>query len=156
MLLVFGLVWAMGSTHGVGAAPCSPQNVSLTITDKDGVLDLASALECSDGNFMVIWVGNITLSQTLAVTDGSSLTIDGESSDSTVDGMGNTGPLIFVEGASSKLTLRNLSIARGSGHDGGGVYASTSATVKVVNCIFSGNNAGDDGGGISIRTRAKW
>ena len=145
-LIVVVLAWAVGSIIEVGGVSCSPQNISLTINDEDGVLDLASALDCSDGTFTVTWVGSLAIPQTLTVTDGTSLTIIGEDAGSALDGRGVTGPLIFVDGSSSALTLRNLGVKRGSGFYGGAISALTSAAVNIVNCTFSENDASQSGG----------
>ena len=145
-LIVVVLAWAVGSIIEVGGVSCSPENISLTINDEDGVLDLASALDCSDGTFTITWVGSLAIPQTLAVTDGTSLTINGEGAGSALDGRGVTGPLIFVDGSSSALTLRNLGVKRGSGTVGGAISALTSASVNIVNCTFSENYASQGGG----------
>lgn len=140
------LLWAVCRIPFVGASTCSPPSDSWTITDETDALNLAFALGCSDGNFTVTWVGVIAVSETLAIADGTSLTIIGEGTDSGLDGTGTTGPLIFVEGDSSTLTLRNLEITNGSGRNGGAIYALTSATVLISNIFFSNNDANGDGG----------
>lgn len=101
------------------------------------------------------WVGIISVPQTLAVADGTSLTITGEGVESALDGTGTAGPLVVVEGASSMLTLRNLEMTRGYARDGGAINAMTSAKVDIVNCTFSDNDASGSGGEIDNAMRAE-
>lgn len=93
------------------------------------------------------WVGVIAVSETLAIADGTSLTITGEGADSGLDGTGTTGPLIVVERDSSTLTLHDLESTNGSGMNGWAIYALTSATTVIItNSSFSNNDANGDGG----------
>lgn len=153
--LTFILLWAVSRVPVAGGATCFPQSDSWIIADEDEALSLASAIGCSDGNFTVTWVGAITVSQTLTIADGTSLTITGEGTDSAMDGAGTAGPLLFVEGDSSSLTLRNLEITRGSGTKGGAIYALTSTTVNIINCTFSDNDASGSGGELNPTTVAE-
>lgn len=49
VLLVIILLVVLCSIPNVQAAPCDPQSISLTVGDEQGAQDLATALDCSDG-----------------------------------------------------------------------------------------------------------
>lgn len=140
------LLWAVCRILVAEAAPCSPQSGAWIISDEDEALRLASAIGCSGGIFTVTWVGAIEISEPFVISEGTSLTINGEGDGSSLDGAGTVGPLILVEGVSSELTLRNVEITKGSARDGGAISALTSAKVNIMDCTFSDNDASASGG----------
>jgi CSLREA domain-containing protein len=88
----------------------------------------------------------ITLGSTLpAITDPSGLSIEGQQAKIKVSGDDNVG--VFQVNAGAKLTLLHLTVADGSGQEGGGIL-NLGGQVKVSNSTFSGNSTGETGGGI--------
>jgi CSLREA domain-containing protein len=89
----------------------------------------------------------ITLGSTLpAITDPSGLSIEGQQAKIKVSGDDNVG--VFQVNAGAKLTLLHLTVADGSGQEGGGIL-NLGGQVKVSNSTFSGNHATSFfGGGI--------
>ncbi len=90
----------------------------------------------------------ITLGATLPPivnSTGESLTIDGTTQKITVDG-GSAVEILVVDSGST-LGLANLTLAHGSGSDGGGV-ANLSGTLTVADCTFLASGASASGGAI--------
>jgi CSLREA domain-containing protein len=107
----------------------------------------ATNADCAAGsggdtiNFSVS--GTITLGSKLPyMEDAGGLTIDGKGQNVTISG----NHTVKVIPGSSLLTLNHLTIANGSDSLGGGV--SSSGTLIISNCTFSGNSATSRGGAI--------
>ena len=134
---------------------------TVTNTDDSGPGSLRAAIEAANANagddeivFADGVSGTITLASVLPpITDEAELAING-GGDVTVSGNHEVG--VFEVRSSSieattKLTLRNLTIADGAGavttvgRQGGGI--NNDGTLEVVNVTFSGNQA-ESGGGI--------
>jgi CSLREA domain-containing protein len=125
-------------------------------TDPDCTLrEAIKAANTSSGvadtiNFDLGSEATITLSSQLfglRVSDPGGLTIDGGSADITVSG--NNEVNVFNVDGGAKLTLNNLTVAKGkASFNGGGIY--NKGTLTVNNSTFSGN-IGEAGGGISNR-----
>ena len=91
--------------------------------------------------------GTITLGSTLPniTAAGGALTIDGTGQTVTISG-NNTVRVALIDNVAA-LTLNNLTIANGnSAVMGGGI--SSSGTLTITNCTFSGNSTTSGGGGI--------
>lgn len=135
----------------VTSAPCASGVTAINVTTRDDAQNLSDALECTGGGgvFDVTWYGNVTVSQTIAVRDGSTVTVSGATSPpdgaAVVDGA-EEARLFFVNGAST-LNLHNL-VLQGGWHNANGsaVYAEAQSTVKMFNCEFTDNTAHHEGG----------
>lgn len=139
LLLVLTL---LGYAH---AAVCDPQAVAMTVEDEAGALELAAALECSQGIFDVTWVGAVELGVPLAVNLGNALAISGVGNASVLGNDVALG-LIYVEGSTSALTLQNVEVRGGASADGGAVKANDGAVVQIVDCTFVENTFTGSGG----------
>jgi CSLREA domain-containing protein len=91
--------------------------------------------------------GPISLGSTLPTITDANLTISGPTASpgTTVDG-GNTHEVMDVSRGTT-LNIANLTIANGSGEQGGGIYNDLGA-LTVTNSTFTGNSAFGGGGGI--------
>lgn len=72
--------------------PCAVGVTTLVVSSNAEALDLSEALLCSGGQFEVAWVGNVRITSTIAVSNGTSLRITGSSfgAQGVVDGGGDT------------------------------------------------------------------
>lgn len=138
--------------------PCAAGVNNRTISNSAQAVDLTEVLFCSGGQFEVNWVGEVLLSRTIAVSDGTSLKVSGSSSGGSVIDGGGTYQLFNVsEGAT--LELQGLLLVNGASSSAGGAIAlSGSSSLEVRNCSFEFNNAtAGDGGknasGSSVRSR---
>ena len=110
------------------------------------------------GNFVVSWHGNVILSDTLSVSNGSTLNVTG-SSDSADDG--DSGAVIFSDGTvvlfevdlGSTVSLTGLTFSGGDG----AVRVNGESFVEVTDCSFMDNNRtlSDLGGGLTVRLSLK-
>ena len=96
------------------------------------------------------WVGEVALTRTIAVSDGTSLNISGSSSGGSVVDGDEQNQLFNVSGGST-LGLQGLSLFNGASWDGGAVGLSGSSSLEIVDCSFDGNTADNDGGMITLR-----
>jgi len=78
---------------------------------------------------------------------GKSITVDGKGA-AIVDCQQQGRGFIFDSGEGLDSILSGLSITNGYSTDGGGIYTSSSPTIK--HCIFTGNTGTNYGGGIKI------
>lgn len=66
--------------------PCSLDRSLWTVASSEDAVTLATSLRCSDGDFAVQWVGEVTVTETIRVTNGTSLNITGDGSGATANG----------------------------------------------------------------------
>ena len=97
---------------------------SLTVASTDDATALASALQCSNGEFYVQWVGEVVVEETVHVTNGTLLNITGTAG-ALADGDFKT-RLFAVDGGSS-LHLSDMTLIQGYASDGAAIYANGSS-----------------------------
>ena len=73
------------------------------------------------------------------------LSLNGAQASSTIIDGGNSADVIVVDSSSATVALANLTIQRGFGNTGGGVF--NAGTMTITNCVITGNQ-GSQGGGI--------
>ena len=104
--------------------------------------ELSEALLCDGppGSFAVSWHGNVILSRTLSVSNGTTLSVAGSSNSTDVD----SGAVIFSDGTilllevnlGSTVSLTGLTFSGGDG----AVRVSGKSFVEVTDCSFMDNN----------------
>lgn len=119
------------TTDGIA---CAAGVSTYTVQDTAGAESLRAGLNCTGGEFLVSWEGNVTLANTLVVYGGTSLTAVGlGESLSLIDG-GNKVRLFLV--ADGTLHLKNLSLERGNATHGGAIYAYGDSAVSLTDCLL--------------------
>lgn len=99
---------------------------------------------CAGDEFEVEWHGAIVISESLELSNGTSLKVTGGGHySSVVDGDGGV-PLFVVN--SSTLHLEGLALTGGDGVIGGVVAARGNASVTLTECDVFGNKASSKGG----------
>lgn len=126
--------------------PCPAETQSTTVANTDDAATLASMLECSNGSFAVEWFGDVVISKTIYVTQGTSLNITGATSGAKADG-DHTTQLFVVDGASS-LHLTDMILANGDAYVGGAVQASGKASISFGGKTTFVANAASFGGAV--------
>ena len=127
--------------------PCPSQKKQHWIVETSlQAMDLVEALNCSGGIFEVLWIGSITVYQTLLVAGGTVLNVTGVGSNAAIDGRGTAG-LFTVSNAS--LIISSLALLNGSSTSGGAISASGS-NVSLSRTKFIGNVATLHGGAVFI------
>lgn len=130
--------------------PCPLGVTNRTVFNSAQAVDLSDALLCSGGQFDVTWVGEVTLTRTIALVNGTSLKISGSSSGGSVIDGGDQNQLFNVSGGST-LDLQGLSLVNGASSWGGGaVGLSGSSSLGIADCSFAGNTASGDGGAMKV------
>lgn len=125
--------------------PCALGITTLTVSNGADATDLAEALLCSGGQFEASWVGEVLISRTVRVSNGTSLRISGMASGGSIVDGGGLHQLFEVSGGST-LELQGISLFNGfSGEGGGAVALSDSSSLEVSGCSFDGNKAGAGG-----------
>lgn len=110
-LMWFGLFLAVAKSQ---LLPCAGGVTNRTISNSAQAFDLTEVLMCSGGQFEVTWVGEVLLTRTIAVSDGTSLKVLGSSSGgSVIDGEGLQHQLFNVSEGST-LELQGLSLMNGA------------------------------------------
>ena len=131
---LMGLVQAVYVTLLPGLAqaqailPCPGGTNFIAVASSDDAATLARSLQCSNGTFIVKWFGGVVVSQTLNVTQGTSLDITGASAGATVDG-NHTTQLFAVDGASA-LHLMDVVLTNGNADLGGACLLYTSPSPR--------------------------
>lgn len=129
--------------------PCALGVTNLTVSNSVEANDLAEALLCSGGQFEASWVGEVLVSRTVRVSNGTSLRISGTSSGGSIVDGGGLYQLFHVSGGST-LELKGLSLVNGFSDEGGAAVAvSDASSLEVSGCSFDGNRAG--AGGMSLQ-----
>ena len=137
------------------ASPCPTTIGEFSVATTSDAEELSEALLCDGpGNFVVSWHGNVILSDTLSVSNGSTLNVTG-SSDSADDG--DPSAVIFSDGTvvlievdlGSTVSLTGLTFSGGDG----AVRVNGESFVEVTDCSFVDNNrtSSNLGGGLTVR-----
>ena len=129
--------------------PCAPGISNLTVSNSAQAVDLTDSLSCSGGQFGVSWVGEVLLSRTIAVSDGTSLKVSGSSSGGSVIDGGGLHQLFNVSGGST-LDLEGLSLVNGASGWGGAVALVGSSALSLFDCSLYGNTASRGDGGMNL------
>ena len=123
------------------ASPCPTTVEEFAVATTSDAEELSEALLCDGpGSFVVSWHGNVTLSRTLSVSNGSTLNVAG-STDKTD---GDSGAVIFSDGTVllfeidlvSNVSLTGLTFSGGDG----AVRVSGESFLEVIGCSFVDNN----------------
>lgn len=114
---------------------------SFTVASTDDATALASALQCSNGEFYVQWMGEIVVEETIHVTNGTSLNITGTTG-AVADGDFKTG--LFAVDGGSFLHLRDMTLVQGFASDGGAIHSDESSVSFSGISIFRHNTAFDE------------
>ena len=131
---------------------CGGGTRSLTVASTEDAAALATSLECSDGDFVVQWVGEVLLEETIHVTNGTSLNVTGAGEGAVADGRHTH--QIFVVDAGSSLHLANMTLAHGFASSeavitsGGAVFSLQASVSLSGNMSFISNAAHENGGAI--------
>ena len=127
---------------------CASDVQKWVINDPVQAKSLASAANCSRGNFEVEWNGRVVIDDTIRVLDGTIMTITGAgiNGNAFIDGGGNT-QIFSVENA--ELHLNDVTVGNGNGTDGGAIYSSGS-TLSFIDTHFVENKAFGDGGAVHV------
>lgn len=93
------------------------------------------------------WAGNISLDLTIAIADGTLLSVTGEGDLAEVKGDSSlvNGTRLFEVSPGGGLALTRLQLSGSSSTDGGAIYSS-SGNLTLVNCTCEGNDATDGSG----------
>ncbi|CBJ29835.1 probable extracellular nuclease [Ectocarpus siliculosus] len=122
--------------------PCSLDTSLWTVASSEDAVTLATLLRCSDGDFAVQWVGEVIVTETIRVTNGTSLNITGDGSGATANG-DHTTQLFVVEGGSS-MHCTDMTFANGNASSGGAMFVGESSVRFSGATAFTGNVATDD------------
>lgn len=124
--------------------PCQQETQAWTVASTSDATSLASLLNCSNGSFAVKWFGDALLSQTIAITQGTSLNITGMASTGAAAGGNHSTRLFAVDGASS-LHLTDMVLAKDV-ELGGAIPALDQSNISFGgNMTFASNTAGCGG-----------
>ncbi|CAN0002494.1 unnamed protein product, partial [Ascophyllum nodosum] len=124
------------------SSPCPSTVKEMVVTNTTDANTLAEALLCEgSASFTVSWHGNVTLSRTLSVSNGSTLNV-AASSDSTDDA--DTGAVVTSDGTlllfeadlGSTVSLTGLTLYGGDG----ALRVTGGSFVEVIDCTFTKNN----------------
>ena len=125
----------------------------MVVTTPSDAKTLAQALLC-DGpaNFTVSWRGDVMLSHTLAVSNGSTLNVAGTSENTDADTgavvtSDGTPVLLFEVDLGSTVSLTGLTFSGGDG----ALRVTGDSFVEVIDCTFINNKktSSDLGGGLT-------
>lgn len=159
---VFKVCASLLAIAGVASqvSPCPAEVTSRIVSTAADAVELTDALSCSGaGQFVVDWTGEVLLSRTISVSNGSILTVRGSPTGAAVIHGGETVRLFEVIDG-SKLELNSVTLIGGSAEDGGAVQILGELSVLAAsNCSFIGNNATNDGGEVhgDVRRRlGRW
>ena len=148
----FGVLAALAGAQDCGV------NTSLSVGSPEDAASLAaSLLLCSSANFTVQWNGEVSMEQTIIVTNGISLTVAGDGPGALADGGGST-QLFLVDGGSS-LHLSDLTLRNGYASSGGGAIMANQSSVSFTgNMSFISNSAAGSSGGaiLAIESTVSW
>lgn len=146
------LVFLPAFASAQGLPPCPAETQPRTVASTNDTATLAGLLQCSNGSFTVEWVGDVIVSQTIYVMQGTSLNVTGASAGgATADG-DHTTQLFAVDGASS-LHITDMVLANGIAALGGAVSAIEHSSISFGgNMTFAGNFASSHGGGIYLNS----
>lgn len=118
------------------------------VNDATGAAELATAVNCTGGEFEVAWTGEVSLANTISVTGGTILNITGVLSlgAAIVNGNGDV-QLFHVVGGSLHIT--DLQLINGNAIDGGAVFVE-GGVVTFTRTSFDSNSASHRGGALFV------
>lgn len=108
-------------TLDVWAAPCSSATGQPTVNGEATALTFAEAVNCSDGQFNVEWIGTVQVPIVIEIPTGTVINIYGSGSSPTVVEGARVSQLFWV--LSGEPNLDNVTLAGGKSYDmfmGGG------------------------------------
>lgn len=111
--------------------------------------DLARSLVCSDGEFAVDWIGEVTVTDVIWVSNGTTLKVSGGTAEPTpiVDGNGESQLFSVIGGF---LDLNHLELNKGIGTLGGAVFVGKGGVATFTGASFKGNTASERGGALFV------
>ena len=132
------------------SSPCPSTVEEIVVANTSDAKALAEALLCNgSANFTVIWHGDVIISRTLSVSNGSTLNVAASSDITDADtGAAVTSDgtfLLFEVDLGSTVTLTGLTFSGGNG----GLRIAGGSFVEVIDCTFTNNKvtSSDQGGG---------
>lgn len=145
------LAAALAASVFANGAPCQPQVQELVVDGTAGntAADLAAAVQCQGGKFLVQWEGVVAVQGTMLIGRGTSVSITGKGGlrKAVADG-GNTARLFMLPWKGTLklegLTVRNAYAAEAdAGGDGGVAQLGPASTLAATGCSFQHNRAGE-------------
>ena len=138
----------------LSAFPCPTTVKEMVVANTSGAEKLTEALLCDGrGTFVVSWHGNVMLSRTLSVSNGSILNVVGssESKDGTDTGavVSSDGTvLLFEVDLASNVSLTGLTLSGGDG----ALSVTGTSFVEFIDCNFTHNSrsSSNSGGGLTV------
>ena len=128
------------------SSPCPSTVEEMDVTTTTHANTLAEALLCEgSASFTVSWHGNVILSRTLSVSNGSTLNVaaSSESADTGAVVTSDGTLLLFEADLGSTVSLTGLTL-----HGGDGALTVTGGSlVEVIDCTFTKNNRTSSGRG---------
>ena len=137
------------------AFPCPTTVKEMVVANTSGAEKLTEALRCDGrGTFVVSWHGNVMLSRTLSVSNGSILNVVGslESKDGTDTGgavvISDGTVLLFKVDLASNVSLTGLTLSGGDG----ALRVTGTSFVEFIDCSFTHNkrSSPNEGGGLTV------
>ena len=133
------------------AAPCPMNEKQMVVASTSDAETLAEALLCDGpGVFAVSWNGDVMLSKTISVSNGSTLDVTGSSSESTNGAVISDGTvLLFEVDLGSTVSLKGLTFSSGDR----ALLVAGESVVEVVDCSFVFNyniSSSYYGGGLTV------
>lgn len=136
----------------VAGALCPVGVSDRTVSTTADASDLSNELNCSGpGHFAVNWSGEVSLTQTIAISNGKSVNISGHAGNAVI--YGGSAVRLFEVNDGSTLELHGLSLVGGRGGNegsfaeyGGAVLVSNRSRLAAFSCSFIGNSATSFGG----------
>ena len=128
------------------ASPCPTTIQAMDVTNTLDAENLAEALLCDgSGSFAVSWYGDIMLSRTISVSNGSTLNITG-SSEGTGGAfvIGDGTLLLFQVDLGSNVSLTGLTLSGGDG----ALEVAGGSFIEMIDCNFMHNKRSSKVGGV--------
>ena len=141
-LIILQVVVLLPLLPGLYASPCPTTVEEMIVTNTSDADKLTQALLCDGAaKFAVTWHGDVILSRTLSVSNGSTLNVVGslESADDTNAGAAviSDGTVVLFEvGFGSRVSLTGLTLSGGDG----ALRVTEKSLIEVIDCIFMDNN----------------
>jgi predicted outer membrane repeat protein len=125
-----------------------PTTVSSTAGATALAKQLATAFDCPKAEFSAVWQGNVTLTESIIVGNGTSLTIRGTAADTAVVNGNGTVQMFVVWGT---LTAANMTLINGLASDiGGAIRVRLSANFTIADSALVNNSAANRGGAVFV------
>ncbi|CAN0466841.1 unnamed protein product, partial [Laminaria digitata] len=122
------------------------QTSTIRVDNATGAGLLRAAVNCSGGGEVIAdWVGRVSVSAPIVVSEGTFLSVTGEGDLAEVHA-GGSHTRLFEVSPSASLTLTRLKLLGGSAVGGGAIF-SDSAELTLDNCTFESNVATTGSGG---------